>query len=181
MRQNWPSKKSKKSWNKMGNVRSLNRVILVGRVGQDPEISHIPSIGRDIAKFSLATNEGFMDKSNQWKEYTEWHNIVAWGPLSQKVERNVTKGSMVLIEGKIKTKKWKDKNDQERRNVDIEVNNLVVLERANKKDTDTERDGAQPVDFSKGSNKDHVPDESDPDSIPEKDINEFPYDESEPF
>ena len=156
----------------MSNVRSLNRVILVGRVGQDPEISHIPSIGRDIAKFSLATNEGYMDKNNQWQEHTEWHNIVGWGPISQKIERSVKKGAMVLIEGKIKTRKWKDQNDQERRNVDIEVGNLVVLERSNRSGGEiTEKTTAR-----------HTPEQEDNQEPPVKDINEFPYDEeNDPF
>jgi single-strand DNA-binding protein len=115
----------------MSQVRSLNRVILVGRTGKDPEITVMASSGRQLAKFSLATNEGYFDKnSNAWKDLpTEWHNIVAWGPLAQKVEKSVGKGDMLLVEGSIRTRKWKDKNGQDRWNTDIQADNIIVLDR----------------------------------------------------
>ncbi len=115
----------------MSQVRSLNRVILVGRTGKDPEITVIASSGRQLGKFSLATNEGYFDKnSNGWKELpTEWHNIVAWGPLAQKIEKSVGKGDMVLVEGSIRTRKWKDKNGQDRSTTDIQADNIIVLDR----------------------------------------------------
>ena len=88
----------------MANKRSLNRVILVGNVGRDPEITHIPSLAKDVAKFSMATTEVFMDKkTNQFQDHTEWHNVVAWGWTAKKIERDIHKGSLVLVEGKIKT------------------------------------------------------------------------------
>ncbi|MCX6554306.1 MAG: single-stranded DNA-binding protein [Candidatus Aminicenantes bacterium] len=115
----------------MSQVRSLNRVILVGRVGKNPDITVVASSGRQLAKFSLATNEGYFDKnSNAWKDMpTEWHNIVAWGPLAQKVEKSVNKGDMVLIEGRIHTRKWQDKNGQDRWNTDIQAENMIILDR----------------------------------------------------
>ena len=115
----------------MSQVRSLNRVILVGRAGKDPEITVVASSGRQLAKFSLATNEGYFDKnSNGWKDLpTEWHNIVAWGPLAQKVEKSLGKGDMVLVEGSIRTRKWKDKNGQDRSTTDIQADNVIVLDR----------------------------------------------------
>jgi single-strand DNA-binding protein len=115
----------------MSQVRSLNRVILVGRVGKDPEVTVMPKSGQQLAKFSVATNEGFFDKnSNAWKDLpTEWHNIVAWRALAQKVEKSVGKGDMVLIEGSIHTRKWQDKNGQDRWNTDIQADNIVVLDR----------------------------------------------------
>jgi single-strand DNA-binding protein len=115
----------------MSQVRSLNRVILVGRTGKDPEITVVASSGRQLAKFSLATNEGYFDKnSNAWKDLpTEWHNIVVWGPLAQKVEKSVGKGDMVLVEGSIRTRKWKDKSGQDRWNTDIQADNVIVLDR----------------------------------------------------
>jgi single-strand DNA-binding protein len=115
----------------MSQVRSLNRVILVGRVGKNPEVTVVASSGRQLAKFSLATNEGYFDKNNNsWKDMpTEWHNIVAWGPLAQKVEKGLSKGDMVLVEGRIRTRKWQDKNGQDRWNTDIQAENVVVLDR----------------------------------------------------
>lgn len=161
----------------MSHIRSLNKVILVGRVGRDPEITHIPSLEKDVAKFGLATNEGYMDQNNQWKDITEWHNIVAWGWNAKKVERSLRKGSLVLIEGKLKTRKWQDKNGQERRSTEIHVDNLVALDR-------TEKSGgyadAQKSEDAGGSQDQFGEDLSrQMQSPPEKDINEFPYDESE--
>jgi single-strand DNA-binding protein len=115
----------------MSQVRSLNRVILVGRVGKDPEVTVMPKSGQQLAKFSLATNEGYYDKnSNAWKDLpTEWHNIVAWGLLAQKAEKSLGKGDMVLVEGKIRTRKWQDKNGQDRFTTEINADSLIVLDR----------------------------------------------------
>ena len=115
----------------MSQVRSLNRVILVGRVGKNPEVTVVASNSRQLAKFSLATNEGYFDKNNNaWKDLpTEWHNIVAWGPLAQKVEKSVSKGDMLLVEGSIRTRKWQDKSGQDRWNTDIQADNVIVLDR----------------------------------------------------
>lgn len=115
----------------MSHVRSLNRVILVGRAGKDPEVTVMPNSGQQLAKFSLATNEGYYDKNNNaWKDLpTEWHNIIAWRALAQKVEKGVGKGDMVLVEGSIRTRKWKDKNGQDRSTTEITADNIIVLDR----------------------------------------------------
>lgn len=168
----------------MSHVRSLNRVILVGRVGQNPEVTTIASTGREVAKFSLATNEGYMDKNNQWKDQTEWHNIVAWGPLAQKVSRTVTKGIMLLVEGKLRTRKWQDKNGQERKNTDIEVENVVVLEKGNK-ETNTNSGFSKRNGNVSPAGENYAPPAEVGESLPERDINQpddFPYEEnSDPF
>jgi len=161
----------------MSHVRSMNRVILVGRVGRDPEITHIPSIEKDVAKFSLATSEGYMDKSNQWQESTEWHNIVAWGGLAQKVERSISKGDMVLVEGKIKTRKWQDKDNQERRTTEIYADNLVVLDRINRGGGGYRAGGPGEGSGGSRSRKEGTP--GAPQEPPVRDINEFPYDDSQ--
>lgn len=114
----------------MSQVRSLNKVILVGRVGKDPEVTVMPKSGQQLAKFSVATNEGYFDKnSSAWKELpTEWHNIVAWGLLAQKAEKSLGKGDMVLVEGKIRTRKWQDKSGQDRYTTEINADSLIVLD-----------------------------------------------------
>ena len=114
----------------MSQVRSLNRVILVGRVGKDPEVTVLPKTGQQKAKFGLATDEGYFDKnSNAWKDLpTEWHNIIAWRALAQKVEKSVGKGDMVLVEGSIHTRKWQDKNGQDRWTTEILADTITVLD-----------------------------------------------------
>lgn len=172
------------------NVRSLNRVILAGRVGRDPEITHIPSTNRDLAKFSIATTEGYMDKNNQWQDITEWHNLVAWGPLAQKVERSVHRGALVLIEGKLKTRKWQDQEGNNRRATDIEVVNVVVLERADRNSgggggyqrgdsNSSEGSGSYRGGGYNGGGDGYQNHGGYNNAPPVQDINEFPYDEGD--
>lgn len=87
---------------------SVNKVILIGRLGKDPEVKNTPS-GQTLAKFSLATDEKFTDKSGQRQERTEWHNIVVWGKLAEICGNYLRKGKLVFIEGSIKTDSWEDK------------------------------------------------------------------------
>src|SRR5690348_13811525 len=108
-------------------AKSVNKVILVGNLGKDPEVKYTPS-GTAVAKFSLATNENFKDKSGQWQERTEWHNIVAWQRLAEIVGEYVKKGSKLYIEGRLQTSSWDDKETgQKRYKTEIVANDLVLL------------------------------------------------------
>ena len=108
-------------------AKSVNKVILVGNLGKDPEVKFTPS-GTPVAKFSLATNESFKDKSGQWQERTEWHNIVAWQRLAEIVGEYVKKGSKVYIEGRLQTSSWDDKETgQKKYKTEIIANDLVLL------------------------------------------------------
>lgn len=84
---------------------SLNKVMLIGNVGKDPEVNNLEKGGK-VAKFTLATSEKYTDKSGNKTEKTEWHNIVAWGPLADLVEKYVTKGKQIYIEGQIRNRSW---------------------------------------------------------------------------
>lgn len=106
---------------------SVNKVILVGRLGKDPEVKTTPS-GQTVAKFSLATDEKFTDKSGQRQERTEWHNIVAWGKLAEICGNYLRKGKQVYLEGSIRTDSWDDKESgQKRYRTEIIVNNMQML------------------------------------------------------
>ena len=94
--------------------KSVNKVILVGNVGQDPEVKYAPS-GVALAKFSLATNEKFKDKSGKWQDRTEWHNVLAWQRLAEIVGEYVHKGAKLYIEGKLQTSNWEDRNSGEKK------------------------------------------------------------------
>ena len=87
----------------------INKAILIGNLGKDPEISHTPG-GLAVAKFSIATSEKWKDDSGQQQEKTEWHNIVAWRKLAEVCAQYLKKGSKVYVEGKITTRSWEDKN-----------------------------------------------------------------------
>jgi len=86
-------------------AKSVNKVILVGNVGQDPEVRYTPS-GVPVARVSLATNERFKDGNDQWQDRTEWHTIVAWQRLAEIVGEYVRKGTKLYIEGKLQTTSW---------------------------------------------------------------------------
>jgi len=93
---------------------SVNKVILVGRLGRDPEIRSTPS-GTTLAKFSLATDEVYNDKSGERQERTEWHNIIAWGKLGEICGQYLRKGKQVYIEGSLRTDSWEDKETKQKK------------------------------------------------------------------
>lgn len=86
-------------------MASLNKAMIIGNLGKDPEIRATPS-GQSMATFSLATNEKFKNKNGEQEERTEWHNVVLWGKLADIAEQYFTKGKSVYIEGRIQTRKW---------------------------------------------------------------------------
>lgn len=107
--------------------KSVNKVILVGNVGKDPDIKYTPS-GIPVAKVSLATNEKYKDKRGEWQERTEWHNLVFWQRLAEIVGEYVKKGSKVYIEGRLQTSSWEDKQSGEKKyRTEIVVADLVLL------------------------------------------------------
>lgn len=87
---------------------SVNKVIVVGRLGRDPELKSTPS-GTSLAKFSVATDEKFTDREGQRQERTEWHNIIVWGKLADICGQYLRKGKLVYIEGSLRTDSWEDK------------------------------------------------------------------------
>src|SRR5438477_11086509 len=108
-------------------AKSVNKVILVGNLGKDPEVKFTPG-GTAVAKFSLATNERFKDKAGEWQDRTEWHNIVAWQRLAEIVGEYVKKGSKVYIEGRLQTSSWEDKQSGEKKyRNEINAQDLVLL------------------------------------------------------
>jgi len=107
--------------------KSVNKVILIGNLGKDPEVKYTPS-GTPVAKFTLATNERFKDKEGQWQDRTEWHNITAWARTAEIVGEYLKKGSKVYIEGRLQTHSWDDKQtNQKKYMTEIIVNDLVLL------------------------------------------------------
>ena len=107
---------------------SVNKVILLGNVGKDPEVRHLES-GASVANFTLATSERFKDRSGAAQEKTEWHNIVCWRALADIVEKYVKKGTQVYIEGKIRTRNYTDQNNQTRYVTEIYADSLQLVGR----------------------------------------------------
>ncbi|HYK89546.1 MAG TPA: single-stranded DNA-binding protein [Acidobacteriota bacterium] len=107
-------------------MSSLNKVLLIGRLGKDPEIRYTPD-GSPVASFSLATSENWTDKSGTRQERTEWHNIVAWSKLAELSKRYLVKGRQVYIEGRIRTREWNDKDGNKRRTTEVIASQMVLL------------------------------------------------------
>ena len=107
---------------------SLNKVMLIGNVGKDPEVRHLES-GAVTASFTLATTERYKDKNGETKEQTEWHNIVCWRSLAEIVEKYVRKGTQLYIEGRIRTRSYSDRDGNTRYITEINADNLQMLGR----------------------------------------------------
>jgi single-strand DNA-binding protein len=107
-------------------MSSLNKAMLIGRLGKDPEIRYTPD-GSPVASFSLATSENWTDKSGTRQERTEWHNIVAWSRLADLSKRFLAKGRQVYVEGRIRTREWNDKDGNKRRTTEIIASQMVLL------------------------------------------------------
>lgn len=97
---------------------SVNKVIILGRLGQDPELKYTPG-GMAVCNFSIATSESWADKSGQKQERTEWHRVVVWGKLGELCNQYLTKGRQAYIEGSLQTRSWDDKNGQKRYTTEV--------------------------------------------------------------
>ena len=107
--------------------KSVNKVILIGNLGKDPEVKYTPS-GTPVAKLALATNERYKDKDGQWQDRTEWHNVVLWQRLAEIAGEYLKKGGKVYIEGRLQTRSWDDKQtNQKKYMTEVVAHDLVLL------------------------------------------------------
>ncbi len=107
-------------------MASVNKAILVGNLGKDPEVRHLEG-GVAVARFPIATSETFKDKNGEKQERTEWHNIVVWRGLAEVAEKYLKKGQSVYIEGKIRTSNYQDKEGIQRYSTEIVADNMTML------------------------------------------------------
>ena len=105
---------------------SVNKVILVGRLGRDPETRYT-SAGQAVANFSLATDQSFKDRSGERQKRTEWHKIVVWGKQAEIAQQYLKKGSLVYVEGRIQSRQWDDREGQKRTSFEIVANTFRML------------------------------------------------------
>jgi single-strand DNA-binding protein len=106
----------------------VNKVTLIGNLGRDPEVRHLEG-GATVAKFPIATNENYRDRNGEWQTNTEWHDVVVWRQLAERAERDFKKGMLVYVEGKLRKRKYQDKDGIDRYVVEIVANSVKVLER----------------------------------------------------
>ena len=107
-------------------MAGVNKVILIGNLGKDPEVRYLDS-GVAVANFSLATTESYKNKEGERVSQTEWHNVVLWRGLAEVAEKWLKKGSSVYIEGKIRNRKWEDKDGNTRNTTEILADNMTML------------------------------------------------------
>jgi len=105
---------------------SVNKVILIGRLGKDPEMRFTPS-GRAVTNFTMATNENWTDQSGERQERTDWHRIVVWGKLAENCAKLLSKGKQVYIEGRLQTRQWDDRDGNKRYTTEVVANQMQIL------------------------------------------------------
>lgn len=109
-------------------MRGVNRVMLIGNLGRDPDLQHLEG-NIAVAKFPLATTETFKDKNGNLVSQTEWHTVVLWRGLAELAQKYLHKGSLVFIEGRLRTRTWEDKDKNRRFSTEIVGDNLVMLDK----------------------------------------------------
>jgi single-strand DNA-binding protein len=107
-------------------MASLNKVLLIGNLGKDPEVRYTAS-GTAVASFSLATSEKFKNKEGEWEERTEWHNVTLWGRLAEIAGEYLVKGKTVYLEGRLQTRKWQDKDGEDRYTTEIVGEKMLIF------------------------------------------------------
>jgi single-strand DNA-binding protein len=152
----------------MRDINSLNKVILIGNLGRNPELRYIPQTERAVANFSLATNEKYFNpNTNESDIRAEWHRIVAWGKLAEFCEKYLTQGKQVLIEGKLRTRSWQDKDGNKKFTTEVHAQNIVLL--GKKGDTSEERPYSStdpPSEFPKSEQSASIEESAEDDEVP---------------
>lgn len=120
-------------------MRGVNKVVLIGNLGKDPDLHHLEG-NIAVAKFPLATTETYKDKTGAVISQTEWHTVVLWRGLAELAQKHLHKGSLVYIEGRIRTRNWEDKDKNRRFSTEIVGDNMVMLDKR-KEQTDGQHDG----------------------------------------
>lgn len=142
-------------------MAGVNKVILVGNLGKDPEVRHLDN-GRAVANFSIATSETYKNKQGERVTNTEWHNVVLWSPLAEIAEKFLKKGGQVYIEGKLTTRSWDDQDGNKRYTTEVVGRELTLL-------------GGRPDGNNGAGNSGNSMAESPVSNIPEDDTDDLPF------
>ncbi|MEJ2544267.1 MAG: single-stranded DNA-binding protein [Calditrichaceae bacterium] len=127
---------------------TVNKVILIGRLGKDPDMRYTPS-GTAVANFSMATNSAFKDSDGNWQDKTEWHNIVTFGRTAEIAGEYLKKGKLVYIDGRLQTSSWEDQNGQKRYKTEVVAGELQLI--------GSRGDGESSSDKASGETEEEVP------------------------
>jgi single-strand DNA-binding protein len=107
-------------------ARGLNKVMVIGNVGRDPEMRYIPS-GKPVTSFSVATTRNWTNSDGERREETEWFNVVAWGNLAEICRQHIRKGQQVYVEGRLQTRSWQDQEGKKRFRTELVANEMILL------------------------------------------------------
>ncbi|EJF1949857.1 single-stranded DNA-binding protein SSB2 [Salmonella enterica] len=122
-------------------TRGVNKVILVGNLGQDPEVRYMPN-GGAVANLTLATSESWRDKQDgEIREHTEWHRVVVFGKLAEIASEYLSKGAQVYIEGQLRTRKWTDQSGQDKYTTEVVVGQNGTMQMLGRRDSQPQQDG----------------------------------------
>ncbi|MBA2569806.1 MAG: single-stranded DNA-binding protein [Chloroflexi bacterium] len=114
---------------------SLNKCMIIGNLGRDPEMRYTPS-GQAVTQFTVATNRRWKGQNDEWQEETEWFRIVVWGQQAERTAERLRKGNKVYIEGRIQTRQWEDQSGQKRYTTELIANTVTSLERREREEAD---------------------------------------------
>jgi single-strand DNA-binding protein len=106
--------------------RGLNKVMIIGNMGRDPEMRYTPS-GKPVTSFSMASSRSWVSSDGERREETEWFNVVAWGNLAEICNQHLSKGQQVYIEGRLQTRSWEDDNGQRHFRTEVVANEMIIL------------------------------------------------------
>jgi single-strand DNA-binding protein len=123
---------------------SLNKAMIIGNLGRDPEMRYTPN-GQAVTQFTVAVNRNYKDSSGEWKEETEWFRIVAWGPLAERTAEYLRKGRKVYVEGRLQTRTWEGQDGQKHYTTELIANTVTALDPRPREDGAVEPAGARPV------------------------------------
>lgn len=107
---------------------SLNKCMIIGNLGRDPEMRYTPS-GQAVTQFTVATNRNYRDQQGEWQSETEWFRVVVWGPQAERTAERLRKGHKVYVEGRIQTRQWEDQSGNKRSTTELIANQVTPLER----------------------------------------------------
>ncbi|MCK4223828.1 MAG: single-stranded DNA-binding protein [candidate division Zixibacteria bacterium] len=125
-------------------MRGVNKVILIGNLGKDPELRYLPS-GQSVTKFPLATGSKWKDKDGQWQDRTDWHNIVAFGRTAEVCNEYLKKGSQVYVEGRIQTRSYDDRDGNKKWITEIIAQSMQMLGRKGEPEAEVAEETGQPM------------------------------------
>jgi single-strand DNA-binding protein len=139
-------------------MRGLNKVMLIGNIGKEPDVQYLEG-NIAVAKFPLATTETYKDKNGTLVSQTEWHTIVLWRGLAELAQKHLHKGSLIYLEGRIRTRNWEDKDKNRRSSTEITGDNLVMLDKRKEHSESAPENATIPdMNFEAGNiNKDDLP------------------------